>query len=451
MNPQESATNELQDILVEMWEKVLNLDGVGTDEDFFALGGDSIAAMRFTNMLQQRLGEVVQVTVLYELPTIAKLAEYLAETYEDAVAAILGRPENGSSKQTARQLTERDVAYVKETVSALDRFSAAGGDRKASTQQKNPQAVFILCTARSGSTLLRVMLGGHPKLFAPPELVLLPFDSLKQRREIFSGPRSIWSEGVIRTIMEIRGCDADQAKQELEHYEGMDLSVQEFYTLLQRSLNGRRLVDKSPSYSQTMRVLQRAEDYFENAMYIHLLRHPIAMIASYERQKIEQLSFKENLGYESRQLAELLWVVSHRNIIDFLTHIPKERQCRVVFENLVTQPRRVMEDVCAFLNLEFDEEVLTPHKNQAGKMTDGSRPSSRMLGDPKFHNYKSIDPGVADSWKHADRPVALSEITWRLAEVLGYESPIEQDQEVNFPTSLAGKSLNLVRESEIAG
>ena len=33
---------------------------------------------------------------------------------------------------------------------------------------------------------MRVMLGGHPLLFAPPELELLSFNTLSERREAFA-------------------------------------------------------------------------------------------------------------------------------------------------------------------------------------------------------------------------------------------------------------------------
>jgi acyl carrier protein len=426
-NANEIGLNELEGMLINMWEKVLKLDEISTEDNFFELGGDSIAAARFTNMLQERLGEAVQITVVYEQPTVASLAGYLADNYRDAVAGIYGQDVIYRNGDVTPPLTERDVAYVRETLSVLNRYSAA--DRLklqvGSQRRKNPQAIFILCTARSGSTLLRVMLGGHRELFAPPELLLLPFDSLRQRKRVFSGPRSLWSEGIIRAIMEIKHCDAEQAKEVLAECEERDLTIQEFYALMQKWLDGRRLVDKSPSYSQSVQVMWRAEECFDNAIYIHLLRHPIAMIASYERERIDQLSFRENLGYESRQMAELLWIISHRNILEFLGNIPKQRQCRVVFENLVKQPRLVMERICEILRLGFDEEVLTPHQNQSRKMTDGTLPSSRMLGDPKFNTYTNIDPNIAESWKKIDRPITLSEITWQLAQELGYERPNE--------------------------
>src|SRR5260370_35453379 len=41
--------------------------------------------------------------------------------------------------------------------------------------------VYILTAPRSGSTLLRVMLAGHPRLFCPPELNLLGFETMRER------------------------------------------------------------------------------------------------------------------------------------------------------------------------------------------------------------------------------------------------------------------------------
>lgn len=422
----EIQLRELEGMLVEMWEKVLKVDGIDTEEDFFELGGDSIAVARFTNMLQERLGEVVHRNVPYEYPTISRLAEYLADSYRDGVALVFGRHIIKLNEPTVSRLTEKDVSYFREQISARDACSDLK-QREGSGRRKNPQAVFILCTPRSGSTLLRIMLAGHPRLFAPPELHLLPFDSLKQRKELLSGyRRPFWSEGVIRAIMEGKHCDVDQAKEVFEECEEKDLTVQEFYALMQGWLDGRRLVDKTPSYAQNMDVLQRAEDCFGNSQYIHLLRHPVAMIKSYEQRRIQQF-WGENLGYASRELAELCWIISHQNIIKFLENIPAERQCRVVFEDLVRGPRKIMEDVCETLKLELDEEVLTPYQNQETKMTDGPLPESKMLGDPKFHSYTNIDPDVADSWKDMERPIILADMTRRLAEDLGYQSGLSSN------------------------
>ena len=51
-----------------------------------------------------------------------------------------------------------------------------------------PAAAFVLSSVRSGSTLLRVMLAGHPDLFCPPELHLLPYADMRERAGTEASP-----------------------------------------------------------------------------------------------------------------------------------------------------------------------------------------------------------------------------------------------------------------------
>src|SRR6185369_5582763 len=197
---------------------------------------------------------------------------------------------------------------------------------------KNPRAVFVLSPPRSGSTLLRVMLGGHPRLFAPPELELLSFRTMPERRAAFSGRDRFWLEGAIRAVMEARGCGAEEAAALVEEQEREGAGTRRFYGLLQEWLDGRWLVDKTPSYALDPAVLARAEEEFEAPFYIHLLRHPHGMIRSFEEAKLDQIFFRGAHPFARRELAELIWTASHRNIVEFLDRVPPERQYRVRFE-----------------------------------------------------------------------------------------------------------------------
>jgi len=67
---------------------------------------------------------------------------------------------------------------------------------------------------------MRVMLGGHPRLFSPPELELLSFNTLRERRAAFTGRDAFWLEGVVRGVMEIRGCGAAEAEALAQHVQG---------------------------------------------------------------------------------------------------------------------------------------------------------------------------------------------------------------------------------------
>ena len=63
--------------LADLWAEVLDLDAVGVDDNFFDLGGDSIAAVRLTSAMQRRLDRAVGLASLFDAPTVAGLAAAL--------------------------------------------------------------------------------------------------------------------------------------------------------------------------------------------------------------------------------------------------------------------------------------------------------------------------------------------------------------------------------------
>jgi thioesterase domain-containing protein len=283
--------------------------------------------------------------------------------------------------------------------------------------------VFVLAPPRSGTTLLRVLLGGHPQLFAPPELELLTFATLAERKAAFTGRDSFWLEGTLRALMEVRRCDAAEAQRLMADFEERGWTTRQFYGQLQDWLGERWLVDKTPSYALEPDVLRRMEEEFEGARYLHLLRHPAAVVRSFEEARLEQLFFRRPHSFTPRQLAELVWAVSHQNVAEFLQQVPAERQHRVRFEDLVREPEPVLRGVCSFLGLDFHPATLRPYEDRKGRMTDGIHPESRMLGDVKFHEHQGIDAAVADRWKESGAADDLGEVTWQTAESLGYEPP----------------------------
>ncbi|MDH6199286.1 amino acid adenylation domain-containing protein/thioester reductase-like protein [Mycobacterium frederiksbergense] len=68
---------ETEKIVAEVFAEVLGLDRVGLDDDFFALGGDSLIAIRVCARLQSALGRGVPVRYLFDTSTAGELSEYL--------------------------------------------------------------------------------------------------------------------------------------------------------------------------------------------------------------------------------------------------------------------------------------------------------------------------------------------------------------------------------------
>ncbi|CAA2101664.1 Linear gramicidin synthase subunit B [Methylobacterium bullatum] len=56
--------------LAEIWREVLDVESVGRDDDFFALGGHSLTAAQLAMRVKQRLGLTVPIRALFEAPTL---------------------------------------------------------------------------------------------------------------------------------------------------------------------------------------------------------------------------------------------------------------------------------------------------------------------------------------------------------------------------------------------
>ena len=63
--------------LVAFWSELLGVDRVGIEDDFFELGGYSLIAVRLFARVRKRFGLEFPLSILFEAPTVAKLAALL--------------------------------------------------------------------------------------------------------------------------------------------------------------------------------------------------------------------------------------------------------------------------------------------------------------------------------------------------------------------------------------
>jgi amino acid adenylation domain-containing protein len=417
--PYVAPRSGLERLVAGKWREILEIDRVGVHDRFFELGGTSLQAARFVNEMQAELRESIFVVSLFTAPSVAEFAAFLREQYPAAVARLVGADAVGTIRQLrASPVSEADVARLRAAVPPLPE----GGDEAGpATGERNPPAMFILSPPRSGTTLLRIMLAGHRDLFAASELQLLGFQTLRQRAAAYTGRFSNWLDGAIRTMMTVEGLGADDAKAAIQAATDDDLTTRAFYARLQAAVAPRMLVDKSPSYALDLATLRKAERDFDGARYVHLVRHPAAMIDSFERHHMDQVLYLEDHPFSPRQLAELVWTISHRTILEFLDGIPRERWVRLRFEDLVTEPAGQMELLCRRLGLSFDPAVLQPYEGLDAKMVDGVYPESAPMGDPGFLAHGRIDASAAAAANAESTATPLGRPTLELAAQLGYD------------------------------
>jgi acyl carrier protein len=74
-----APTSELERVIAEVWADVLRRESVGTQDNFFDLGGHSLLTVRVQARLRERLDRVVPITDLFRFPTVRALAERLGQ------------------------------------------------------------------------------------------------------------------------------------------------------------------------------------------------------------------------------------------------------------------------------------------------------------------------------------------------------------------------------------
>jgi len=201
------------------------------------------------------------------------------------------------------------------------KLPAAGGGRLLTVP------VFIFSAPRSGSTLLRVILGSHSSLYAPPEL---PLKHLGVRAE------TQWIQASLEGL--------ELGVDDLEHM----LWDRVLAEALRRS-GKPRLVVKTPS---NVLVWKRIAACWPDAQFVFLLRHPAAAVASLH-SSFDPSWRPEEAGNMAESVARGLRymdvVEQARSLLPGLT---------VRYEELTASPERVVRELCEFLGLAFEPGML---------------------------------------------------------------------------------------------
>ena len=254
--------------------------------------------------------------------------------------------------------------------------AAHGDSSDAYLDLSGATPIFILCAARSGSTLLRYCLDAHPEVASPPETNL-----------------AVAVHAIAHTLdatPHLSMSDRRQALRRLCRTLGEDT-----LGAFARAEKKIRWCDKSLPSVHHAELLAHV---YPEAQFICLHRECTSAVVS----AIEACPWGYR-GYGFEEYARITpenavvalvrhWIDRTRLLIAFAeTH---QDRCHVVrFEQLVRTPERTLSDLFAFLNLTRSPQVMT-----AGQIFGKKRPAG--MGDYKIGTYRAFQTeGVDRGWK----------------------------------------------------
>jgi hypothetical protein len=216
------------------------------------------------------------------------------------------------------------------------RFPGAGRGRRRPIgpgERLIAAPVFVICSLRSGSTLLRVLLDSHSQLHAPHELHL---------RYVSVALTEKWAERAMHEM----GLDDRQLEYLL------------WDRILHRQLEAsgkRRIIDKTPN---NVFIVDRLKECWPDAQFIYLLRHP-AMIARSRDNVKAGVEPEKNVDLIRRYCEA---VEQARQTYDGVT---------VRYEELTTDPAAVTQGLCSYLGVPWEQDMLSYGKFDHGRYAAG--------------------------------------------------------------------------------
>jgi acyl carrier protein len=101
-------------VIAAVWQEVLLIDRIGTNDNFFDLGGHSLLLAQVHSRLRRQLQRDISMIELFRFPTIGSLAAHLFAA-SDGSASVRQGQERAIARQSAwqRRQQQREAARQK--------------------------------------------------------------------------------------------------------------------------------------------------------------------------------------------------------------------------------------------------------------------------------------------------------------------------------------------------
>lgn len=225
---------------------------------------------------------------------------------------------------------------MEESLPGATSWAARDGLARVRPPQRNTGFVFIGGAGRSGTTLLRAMLGAHPAIYCGPELKIVP---------ALFGHRDAW-----RGFLDDAGAAPDLVD------DGIAALIRTVLDGLDHGSKA-RIAEKTP---HNLVFADRLASMFPDAQFVHLVRDGRAVVASLLRQDWTDARGRPVPWCVDAAAAARYWV----DVLDKTATALASAEGRYVqlrYEDLVARPEPTLRGVLDFLGEAWDPAVLSHH------------------------------------------------------------------------------------------
>jgi hypothetical protein len=238
--------------------------------------------------------------------------------------------------------------------------------------------VFIIGNPRSGTTLLRLMLNKHTKMSVPPEAGFLAWLYKTFSNFTFSEKNAEAFIEALKKTSKIENWNLDFhaleeyiKKQKPADYSRLIDAVYAYYSKYILKKDVELYGDKNNFYLNEIELLHRL---YPDAKFLHIIRDGRSVAVSYKELNAKAIDAKyaPDLPVDIEKIAQE-WTQNIGTIETSFETLGPDQHFTVRFEDLISKPEEVLRDLCHFLDIDYDEEMLNYYKTTE---SEGLEPSS---------------------------------------------------------------------------
>jgi len=261
--------------------------------------------------------------------------------------------------------------------------------------EKDKEIVFILGSGRSGTTMVRDMLGKCPDVFVLPEMGF--YDRYWSGRKFIGPINNKYNVQKYVTYL-LHTCGDPLIKEYLHNEKKIREGVakkkfnneHDFFRGFMEVFSGggtRVILEKTPGHLMFSKTIV---NNFPDAKFIHVIRNPVDSVNSW-------IARGDLRGTACSVASD--WVYSNLQLEKFKPRLAN-KILTVRYEDIVSEPEKQAHLLCNFLGLEFSNTMLKVgsnssfHQEQSGAIS-ASKTKKLVINQSEIEQVKQITAGLA--------------------------------------------------------